>query len=181
MIERAPRVGGFVEPELLGGWRDVADEVRQLERGLRSLPDACACNHGSAHLAGACPCCRARVHTRDGGCTDCEVVLASLHDKMDALVDATLRYLPALDIIVSGRHGIEPARLSDLRWQILHIVRTFQKIATAAGEFRQGCSTSHLGVLKTLASELAAEARKVDSMLDPASARHAHTRELRNQ
>ncbi len=173
MIEGAPKAGGSIEPGLLGGWRDVADEVRHLERALRSLPDTCTCNHGSAHLAGACPCCRARVHARDGGCTDCEAVLASLHEKIDALVDATLRYLPALDIIVSGRDGIEPARLGDLRWQILHIVRTFQKLATAAGEFRQGCSTSHLGVLKTLASELAAEARKVDRMLDPASTRHA--------
>lgn len=173
MIESAPGVGGIVEPGLLGGWRDVADGVRQLERGLRALPDTCTCGHGSAHLASACPCCRAHAHALDNGCTDCEAVLASLHDKVDALVDATLRYLPALDIIVSGRDGIEPARLADLRCQIFHVVRTFQKLATAASKFREGCSTSQLGVLKALATELAAEARKVDRMLDPASTRHA--------
>ena len=180
-MERAPRGGGIVETGLLGGWRDVADDVRQLERGLRAVPETCTCGDGSAHLSGACPCCRAHARALDDGCTDCEAVLASLHGKVDALVDATLRYLPALDIIVSGRDGIEPAHLADLRWQIFHIARTFQKLATAAGEFRQGCSTSHLGVLKTLASELAADARKVDSMLDPTSTRHAHTGELRNQ
>lgn len=179
MTERTPRVGGVVETGLLGGWRDVADDVRQLERGLRALPETCACGHGSAHLAGACPCCRAHAHALDDGCTDCEAVLASLHDKVGALVDATLRYLPALDVIVSGRDGIEPARLADLRWQIVHIARTFQKLATAAGEFRQDCSTSHLGVLRTLASELAAEAREVDSMLDPTSTRHGRTHDLR--
>lgn len=169
MIESAPGVGGIVEPGLLGGWRDVADGVRQLERGLRALPDTCSCSDGSAHLASACSCCRAHAHALDDGCTDCAAVLASLHDKVDALVDATLRYLPALDVIVSGR-SIEPARLADLRLQIFHVVRTFQKLATSADEFRQGCSTSHLGVLKTLASELAAEARKVDSVLGSMSA-----------
>ena len=159
--------GEVIHAVLLGGWRDVADDVRRLERGLISMPDTCACNHGSAHLAGSCPCCRMQVHALDSGCTDCEALIASLHDKVDDLMDAALRYLPAIDVIVADWHGVDRAHLLEVRWQILHVAAIFQQLATAAGEFRQGCSTSHLAVLKKLARELAAETRKADDMLDP--------------
>jgi hypothetical protein len=98
--------GKVVDTRLLGGWRYVADDVRRHERGLRALPETCACGQGSAHLAGACPCCRARAHALEDGCTDCEAVLASLHEKVAALVDATLR--PGQDS--DGRLAMEVER-----------------------------------------------------------------------
>lgn len=151
---------------LLGGWRHVADDVRKLAAGLRALPDGCACGHGSAHLAGTCPCCLEGQRTLDNGCTDCEALVTSLRDEIDELTDASLRFLPFVAAMSSaGGQAAQRADVREVESQIRHVAVVFQNVATAADEFRQGCAASHLGVLKALAGELAAATRHLDSLL----------------
>jgi hypothetical protein len=147
---------------LLGGWRHVADDVGALAVGLKQLPDGCPCGHGAAHLAGSCSCCADRERTADSGCRNCEALVASIRDQMDELVDGTLRFLPFVETVSA------PGELEDLhevRRQVQHIAAVFQRVETAADEFRLGCCASHLVVLKTLAFELAASTGKLNASL----------------
>lgn len=157
---------------LLGGWADVVDDVRKLESALRVLPDTCACGHGSAHLAGGCPCCCSGERTLGNGCTDCEVLLASLRDGIDAAVDDALRFLPFVETL-SGVKALpqESPHVSDVRRQIAKVATTFQRVETAAEEFRKGCSASHLAALKSVARELALATDDIDARLRPARRR----------
>lgn len=156
---------------LLGGWRHVAADVRRLVKGLSALPDACACGHGSAHLAGTCRCCLEGVQAAGNGCTDCEVLLASIRDDMDELVDATLRFLPFVEgqTAASG-HTSESVGVRDLRRQVFFVADVSQQLETAAGEFRLGCGASHVGVLRTLAGQVAAATTGLDARLTSAFA-----------
>lgn len=149
---------------LLGGWSDIVDAARRLQRALTAVPDACGCGSGAAHLAGRCTCCRSGERSLDGGCTECEALLASLRDKIDALVDATLRFLPFVEITAS-RDGRAAASLPKLRRQILQIDATFLKLETAAGDFRTGCTAAHLSAVKGLAAELVLIAETADALL----------------
>jgi len=153
---------------LLGGWRDVAEDVRKLALGLDALPETCTCGQGSAHLAGACPCCRHGERRLDSGCTDCESLLASLRDEIDELCDASRRFLPFVEAMTEpDGNAAQHAGVHELRRQIQYVDATFQRLSTAADEFRRGCSSSHLITLRTLAAELAAATRHLDSLLTP--------------
>lgn len=154
---------------LLGGWGDVVDDVRKLERALRLLPDTCACGHGSAHLAGACPCCAGGERTLGGGCTDCDVLLASLRDQIDVLVDDALRFLPFVETSSGVKVLPEDSpHVPDVRRQIAKVSATFDRLETAADEFRIGCGASHLAAVKALAHELALVTDDIDATLRPA-------------
>lgn len=157
---------------LLGGWRHVASDVRKLALGLEALPEICTCRHGSAHLAGTCPCCLDGERRLDAGCTDCETLLASLRDEIDELSDASLRFLPFVEAMTTpDRNAAQHAQVRELRCQIQHVTATFERLSTAADEFRTGCSSSHVITLRTLAGELATATRHVDSLLTPVAER----------
>jgi len=151
---------------LLGGWRHVADDVRRLAAGLNALPGGCACGQGAAHLAGMCTCCGSAERSL-GACADCEALMASLRDRIDDLVDSTIRFLPFVEMSTAGQRPLESSRVGDLRGQVQRIAATFQKLDTAADEFRDGCTASHIGVLRELGTELAAATGQLDSLLEP--------------
>lgn len=156
--------------QLLGGWRHVADDVRRLAKGLSDLPDTCTCGRGSAHLAGTCPCCLGGERALDNGCTDCEVLLASIRAEMDELVDATLRFLPFVEASTAAAgETTESASVHDLRRQIFAVADVSQRLETAAGDFRTGCSASHVPVLKALASQLASATTELGAQLSATS------------
>lgn len=156
---------------LLGGWRHVAADVRRLVKGLSALPDACACGHGSAHLAGTCRCCLEGVQAAGNGCTDCDALLASIRDDMDELVDATLRFLPFVEgQAAAGGDTSESDGVRDLRRQVFSVADVSQRLETATGEFRLGCGASHVDVLRTLAGQLAAATQGLDARLTATSA-----------
>ena len=143
---------------LLGGWRHVAEDVRQLDISLKALPDTCTCHDGAAHLIGTCPCCLSGQRALDSGCSNCESLLALLREEMDDLTDATLRFLPFVEVNTSGH---------ELRRKIMQVAAVFQRLETAADEFRRGCPSSHVAVLKALAAELVVSVREVDVKLRP--------------
>lgn len=143
---------------LLGGWRHVAADVRRLVKDLSALPDACTCGPGASHLAGTC-------------CTDCEALLESIRDDMDELVDATLRFLPFVEgQAAAGGDTSESDGVRDLRRKVFSVAGVSQRLETATGEFRLGCGASHVGVLRTLAGQLAAATTGLDARLTAASA-----------
>ena len=69
----ASRLGNLTETpvsrcDLLGGWRDVMEDVRHLAAQLRSTPTTCDCGH-MASSDGRCPCCKdRRSHSECGDC-----------------------------------------------------------------------------------------------------------------
>ena len=79
---------------LLGGWRDVLDDIRTTCRTPADLPDVCPCGHGAAHLEGTCPCCGSTAGERVPSCEDCDEQLARLRPAMDALTVDTFRFFP---------------------------------------------------------------------------------------
>lgn len=157
-----------MNPQLLGGWRDITDDVRLLASGLRSLPDICTCGQASGHLAGTCSCCNHGERVLGNGCTDCETLLATVRDRVDELVDATLRFLPLVETMTAaGKERADVAQVRDIRRQVVHVEAVFQRLETAADEFRSGCPASHVGPLWTVAAELAAATQELDALLRP--------------
>lgn len=151
---------------LLGGWRDILDDVSRLATALQQVPDECGCGHGAAHLGGACPCCQAGEHPLD--CVDCGALVQRLHVRVEAMREDSARFLPVVEQIVT-RNPDETeerrARLRIVKTGIAAFVRTFERLEAAADEFRSGCSAVHLRAVKDLAGDLLNSARSVDSML----------------
>src|SRR5438552_4258187 len=81
---------------LLGGWRDIRDDIRALCRALADLPDACQCRDGTSHLQGRCPCCHAVATERVPDCHDCDAQLARLRPTIDTLTVDSYRFFPML-------------------------------------------------------------------------------------
>jgi hypothetical protein len=129
---------------LLGGWEDIADDVRRLVAALDRTPDGCGCGQGEAHLAGTGPCCSAHGNAPNGECTDCVALLQQLRPKVDALTEDTLRCLPALlDLpAFTARTGAEARQV--LQARMINLTRSFDRVTVAVAEFERGCSTEHL-------------------------------------
>lgn len=149
---------------LLGGWEHVADDAVRLDRRLREVPDGCHCGHGSAHLRGTCQCCRTGERRLDDPCSDCESLLASVGDQIADLVDATLRFLPFIELASRAPFEVD-LDVSAVRRDVMRVSRTFLELETAAGEFRNGCAASHLSAVKGLARKLAEDVARVDDLL----------------
>ena len=154
---------------LLGGWRDIMDDVAHLCRSLHALPDTCACGQGGSHLGGSCACC----HTTDAehvpDCHDCDGLLAQLRPQLDGLTVDTMRFFPMVkDLLQSHAPDTAQAEGVSIERHIAGIVRTFEQLVVAADEFRAGCRASHLDVLKTRATDLLAAVNRLDRKLEGA-------------
>lgn len=155
-----------VNPLLLGGWLDVLDDARRLEAGLRALPAACSCGHGSGHLSGTCACCE-RGERR--GCTDCEALVEAMRTKVDELVDASLRFLPVVESMAAQAGSTDS--VTDVRRRVYEVDIVFRQITTAAGHYRDGCAASHFADLKTLAIKLLGATQAANAALTTLSDR----------
>jgi hypothetical protein len=126
-------------------------------------------------LAGTCQCCIDGERSAGNGCTDCELLLSSIRDEMDELVDATLRFLPFVENSTEVAGGTsEAGGVHELRRQVFSIADVSQKLETATGEFRTGCSSAHLAVLKALAVELATATEELSARLTAAVSSVTH-------
>jgi len=154
---------------LLGGWRDILDDIRDLCTSLKTLPDDCACGDGVSHLNGSCICCTAPHNNHIPICADCGALLATLRPRIDTLTVDTIRFFPVVEILL---HTAEPAPVQAEGQHVEHhiavVVRTFGRLALEAGEFQDGCRASHLRVLKDTASALLTESRQLDERLEKA-------------
>ena len=143
---------------LLGGWRDVMDDIKMLCRNLAALPDGCHCGNGEGHLKGTCPCCHTVALERVPSCGDCDAQLAGLRPAIDVLGVDTFRFFPFVKELLERDTTPElVARAGVVETHIADLIRTFGALVAAAGEFRSDCRASHLTTLKALATSLLGE------------------------
>ena len=154
------------QQRLLGGWRDVVDDVTELCRSLSDLPDICECGNGEAHLRGQCPCCHRVTHDRVPDCEDCDAQLARLRPAIDLLTVDTLRFLTAVKELLARATPVHISNgASDVEMHIAQLIRTFGALVAASDQFRIDCRSSHLGVLKELATSLKRECHALSRAL----------------
>ena len=162
-----PNAATFTAPQrrLLGGWRDILDDVRVLSRCLAAMPDECRCGNATAHVGGSCACCHASNVDTAVSC-DCVSLLATSGIQIDALVADTLRFFPAFMHILVGAHPHDVQSAADeVQHEIAALVRTFEGITVAAEAFQTGCRVSHLPILKRAASDLRVHAEHLERLL----------------
>lgn len=155
---------------LLGGWRDIMDDIRALCTSLNALPDDCACGDGVSHLNGSCICCSAPHDNRIPICADCSALLATLRPLLDTLTVDTIRFFPVVETLLrSPELGPVRAEGQNVEHHIAAVMNMFRRLALEAGEFQDGCRASHLRVLKDTATVLLEESRHLDERLEKAS------------
>ena len=154
---------------LLGGWRDILDDLRVLCKSLDALPDDCACGDGVSHLNGSCICCNAPHDNRIPICADCSALLGTLRPLIDTLTVDTIRFFPVVEILL-GSPELGPVRAEgqNVEHHIAAVTNMFRRLALEAGEFQDGCRASHLRVLKGTATALLNESRHLDERLEQA-------------
>lgn len=158
----------FTPPQrrLLGGWRDVLDDVRELAQGLTAMPDTCECGTNGTAIGSACSCCHPEKSGGPRGCDDCGTLMATCRTKMDTLLVDTLRFFPVFTLILAGSHPAETqTAASDVQHEIAALVRTFERVAVASDAYSDGCRASHLPILKAAANELQAHAQQLERLL----------------
>ncbi|OFW40015.1 MAG: hypothetical protein A3J29_07685 [Acidobacteria bacterium RIFCSPLOWO2_12_FULL_67_14b] len=152
---------------LLGGWRDILDDIRDLCRNLNALPDQCECGDGASHLNGACVCCSAPHAGRIPICADCGTLLARLRPRIVTLAVDTMRFFPVVRILLQSPE-LGPARAAGehVEHHIAAVMRMFDRLVLEAGEFQEGCRASHLRVLKDTAAALLMESDRLGTRLE---------------
>ena len=146
------------QQRLLGGWRDIMDDVKTLCRDLGKIPDDCRCGNGAGHLKGTCPCCHTVTTERVPECGDCDDHLARLRPAIDVLTADTLRFFPFVEELLE--HHTPPALQASsaaIEAHIAQFIRAFGDLVVAADQFRTDCRVSHLTTLKALATSLLEE------------------------
>ena len=158
----------YVTPlgRLLGGWRDMLDDIRQLCTSLNALPDGCACGDARSHLSGSCACCNTVQRERIAECTDCQTVLVDLRREIDILAVDTLRFFPVVKMLLSAPQR-ELARDDGdgIEQRIATVLGTFDRLVAAVDEFQGGCRASHLRTVKEAATDLLVDANCLNQRL----------------
>ena len=152
---------------LLGGWRDILDDIRELCQNLNALPDQCTCGDGVSHLSGACVCCSAPHAGRIPICADCGTLLSHLRPRIIDLTVDTMRFFPVVRILLqSPELATARAEGGRVEQHIAAVMRTFDRLVAEAGEFQDGCRASHLRVLKNTANALLRESDRLSDRLE---------------
>lgn len=170
-IDSAATDASVSRHDLLGGWRDVMKDVRRLSAQFRSSPGVCACGH-LAPSGGSCPCCQSG--TPDTECGACSAQVNALGVTIGALIDAALRFLPALQEVLEARGAAAAAdHLTSVRSCIVAVERAFRRLASASAEFGQGCKSSHTKVVEELVDDLLRDVWELEELLEPGTPRWA--------
>lgn len=152
---------------LLGGWRDILEDLSALCRDLRDLPEMCQCGHGPEHLQGSCPCCGTLATARIPDCQDCGKQIVKLRARLDQIVADTHRFFPVIKDVMTWDDPDEGARARDIERHIGALARLFDQLALAEGQFRSECRASHLHTLKAAADALRREADGLNRLVSP--------------
>ena len=102
------RQSGTTSHYLLGGWRDILDDIQKLHDAVDKLPEHCRCGIGEAHLGGRCACCLEGTAVR--GCADCEALIGQIADRVEALRADDLRFSGVLRDFADRRPDHEEMR-----------------------------------------------------------------------
>jgi hypothetical protein len=138
---------------LLGGWREIADDVAAIAAVMRVSDGACHCVHDGRAFCSCCAASSAQVHDV---CEACDRLLKRLDAACAALEDHSLRFAPAL---IELTHADGPtsdrfARLCAVAARLRHLLFAVEvRTATSGGDH---CRTSDLAQLAPVATDLAA-------------------------
>ena len=154
------------QQRLLGGWRDILDDVRDLSRSLLVIPEECRRGDPTAPSAGPCTCCSTVDGDKTPSCPDCTARLLDTRSRVDLLVVDTLRFFPAFAhiLVATVAPGIQ-GDAQNVQDEIAALVRAFERADVAAEAFRSGCRASHLATVKQAARDLREHAERLERML----------------
>ena len=155
------------ERRLMGGWRDVVEDVQHFAAALKAIPDGCHCNDGPAHLSATCGCC----HTVEGqrtACIDCAVLLHTASWRLDALIEDSLRYMPAVgDVLAHVWPADGQERVRDVQRRIAKVASAMTAVEGALGTFAGACALDNLATLRAKTAELLSEVTELADELIP--------------
>ena len=153
---------GKTNHRLLGGWRDLFEDIQKLALSIDQVPEHCACGHGGDHLRATCECCVQSASARS--CVDCDSLIRQIAERTDALWADDWRFSDVLRDLATRRpdsdkmhHGID-----NVAGHGLQLVRIVEQVQVAAADFRQGCRVDQLAGLKERVRELRDEAKRLD-------------------
>lgn len=148
---------------LLGGWRDLLDDLGRLQRRIASVDGRCRCGH-VAGSEPACPCCAVAARDLATACETCGREIADVANKVDRIEEATLRFLPAvLDMFATMPHRYAAAVV--VEHSFIRLLATFRRLHSAAGEWKDECLTSRLLTVKDRAEDAAIACRHFEAAL----------------
>ena len=150
---------------LLGGWRDILEELQRLNRALQQLPDGCHCGHGGDHLAGSCACCRDVSSAVHGACEDCDELIHRLRAPMDELTADAFRFFPFVTDYLAHENAEAARRAAAIRTGVHDLLESFRLLALAAERFRAQCRAEHLGELKQAAADLCEKGKQLNKLV----------------
>jgi len=150
---------------LLGGWRDVLDDIHALCQTFEALPDVCECGHGEPHLVSDCPCCATTAGAFVPSCADCDAKLNALRPTIDALTVDVFRFFPVVKEWMARRSPDANRRLADITAANSRLTSSFESLVMAQGQFRTKCRASHLKTLKSAAGTLLRDADQLNRLV----------------
>jgi hypothetical protein len=146
---------------LLGGWRDILDDVGKVEERLRSVDEECQCGHTSA--TAGCECCSGAAERARVVCPPCERELLEIAERFDTLQVDTGRFLPFVADVARRRktdmtdEKVFLAALGD-------VLRALRRRLCGL-ESHHGCAATHLQAIRTLAATVRLAADRFDKAL----------------
>jgi hypothetical protein len=146
---------------LLGGWRDIVDDIAKVEERLRSVDEECQCGHTSA--SAGCECCTGAAERARVVCPPCERELFEIAERFDTLQVDTGRFLPFVAAVARRRNAdmtdekVFLAALGD-------VLRAFRRRLCGL-ESHDGCAAIHLQTIKALAANVRLAAERFDKAL----------------
>ena len=145
---------------LLGGWRDLIDDIQALQKQLAASAQLCPCGRpGAGEQCHSCDMSPNHVRYQ---CADCFTRLCALADRIGQLEGDTIRHLPtvySLNPIRTNRvaaHAFEHA--------VCELVAQIRRLRAAADELCQGGGVAAVDALYACA----AAARAASIALDDA-------------
>jgi hypothetical protein len=151
---------------LLGGWRDVYDDIKTLCRTLADVPEGCQCHDASAHLNGRCPCCGTAAVYRVPACGTCDEQLERLRPAIDTLTVDRSRFLPVVREILERRDAKLGDSVKSIDRGAMLLAASFERLLMAVAAFRTDCRLTHVRDLKDAGADLLAEAKTLDDLVE---------------
>ena len=149
---------------LLGGWRDILDGLRKVNRQLAAADGHCHCRHERPESA--CVCCAQTAARIREHCGACAAELIHVSEMLGTVEVDTVRFFPLVrDIAV--RHGVERELIRDFSTDLDSVLRTFRELLSGIETHGGGCAAAHLTEVTSRAAALGATASRLDAALHP--------------
>ena len=158
-----PSADQYPGQRLLGGWRDLIDEIRRLERRIASVDGTCRCGHAAGENA-ACPCCESAARDLAAVCDTCSTEIAAIAERLRRIEDDTLRFLPVV-FELFARTPDRQAEVIAIEHSLTQLQVTFRHLQSATDEWGPGCRATHLPLVKARAEDVAIACRRFDDAL----------------